>query len=148
MRLAADLIDRRLQPHDALPCNPPARHLSDQTADPLVLNQIGRGLTEDLQTLAFLAGYGIKSFLIAQSLNQIEKAYGLNNAILDNCHVRASFATNDERTPKRVSDALDAADPQPSATSPMNARVRGANFSSPKRYHGDRDARDEELCRS
>jgi type IV secretion system protein VirD4 len=56
--------------------------------------------------LAFLAGYGIKSFLIAQSLNQIEKAYGLNNAILDNCHVRVSFATNDERTAKRVSDAL------------------------------------------
>ena len=37
--------------------------------------------------LAFMAGYGLKSFLIAQSLNQIEKAYGPNNAILDNCHV-------------------------------------------------------------
>ncbi|MCW2086216.1 UNVERIFIED_ORG: type IV secretion system protein VirD4 [Bradyrhizobium japonicum] len=98
----------------------------------LVLNQIGRRLTEDLQAhdrrhrvlmmldefpalgrldffesaLAFMAGYGIKSFLIAQSLNQIEKAYGSNNAILDNCHVRVSFATNDERTAKRVSDAL------------------------------------------
>jgi len=53
----------------------------------------------------FMAGYGLKSFLIAQSLNQIEKAYGPNNAILDNCHVRVSFATNDERTAKRVSDA-------------------------------------------
>jgi type IV secretion system protein VirD4 len=53
-----------------------------------------------------MAGYGIKSFLIAQSLNQIEKAYGPNNSILDNCHVRVSFATNDERTAKRVSDAL------------------------------------------
>ena len=48
----------------------------------------------------------LKSFLIAQSLNQIEKAYGHNNSILDNCHVRVSFATNDERTAKRVSDAL------------------------------------------
>ncbi|PZQ83048.1 MAG: conjugal transfer protein TraG, partial [Ancylobacter novellus] len=46
------------------------------------------------------------AFLIAQSLNQIEKAYGPNNSILDNCHVRVSFATNDERTAKRVSDAL------------------------------------------
>ncbi len=97
----------------------------------LVLNQIGRRLTEDLHTnrkhrvllmldefpalgrldffesqLAFMAGYGIKAFLIAQSLNQIEKAYGQNNAILDNCHVRVAFATNDERTAKRVSDAL------------------------------------------
>jgi hypothetical protein len=56
--------------------------------------------------LAFMAGYGLKSFLIAQSLNQIEKAYGQNNSILDNCHVRVSFASNDERTAKRVSDAL------------------------------------------
>lgn len=98
----------------------------------LILNQIGRRLTEELNpaarpqrllfmldefpalgrldffesALAFMAGYGIKAFLIAQSLNQIEKAYGPNNAILDNCHVRVSFATNDERTAKRISDAL------------------------------------------
>ncbi len=98
----------------------------------LILNQIGRRLTEDLNAkgrrhrvllmldefpalgrldffesaLAFMAGYGLKSFLIAQSLNQIEKAYGPNNSILDNCHVRVSFATNDERTARRVSEAL------------------------------------------
>jgi type IV secretion system protein VirD4 len=98
----------------------------------LVLNQIGRRLTEQLNAkrrkhrlllmldefpalgrldffesaLAFMAGYGLKSFLIAQSLNQIEKAYGPNHAILDNCHVRVAFATNDERTARRVSDAL------------------------------------------
>jgi type IV secretion system protein VirD4 len=97
----------------------------------LILNQIGRRLTEALESrrrhrlllmldefpalgrlgffesaLAFMAEYGLKSFLIAQSLNQIEKAYGQNNSILDNCHVRVSFATNDERTAKRVSDAL------------------------------------------
>ncbi len=98
----------------------------------LILNQVGRRLTEDLNAkakrhrlllmldefpalgrldffesaLAFMAGYGLKSFLIAQSLNQIEKAYGANNSVLDNCHVRVSFATNDERTAKRVSDAL------------------------------------------
>ena len=98
----------------------------------LILNQIGRRLTEDLNAkgkrhrlllmldefpalgrldffesaLAFMAGYGLKAFLIAQSLNQIEKAYGQNNSILDNCHVRVGFASNDERTAKRVSDAL------------------------------------------
>jgi type IV secretion system protein VirD4 len=98
----------------------------------LVLNQIGRRLTEALDpsgrkqrllfmldefpalgrldffesALAFMAGYGLKSFLIAQSLNQIERAYGPNHAILDNCHVRVAFATNDERTARRVSDAL------------------------------------------
>src|SRR5437762_9917931 len=101
----------------------------------LLLNQIGRRLTESLDgsdgiarrqrlllmldefpalgrldffesALAFMAGYGLRAFLIAQSLNQIERAYGPNNAILDNCHVRVSFATNDERTARRVSDAL------------------------------------------
>lgn len=97
----------------------------------LILNQVGRRLTEELDAtnrhrlllmldefpalgrldffesaLAFMAGYGIKSFLIAQSLNQIEKAYGANNSVLDNCHVRVAFATNDERTAKRVSDSL------------------------------------------
>jgi len=48
----------------------------------------------------------LRSFLISQSLNQIEKAYGPNNSILDNCHVRVAFATNDERTAKRLSDAI------------------------------------------
>ena len=56
--------------------------------------------------LAFMAGYGIRSFLIAQSLNQIDKAYGQNHSILDNCHVRVTFATNDERTAKRISETL------------------------------------------
>jgi type IV secretion system protein VirD4 len=106
----------------------------------LVLNQIGRRLTEQLHaegngrrhkllmmldefpalgrldffetSLAFLAGYGVRAFLIAQSLNQIEKAYGEHNAILDNCHVRVAFATNDERTAKRISDALGTATEQ------------------------------------
>jgi type IV secretion system protein VirD4 len=56
--------------------------------------------------LAFIAGYGIRAYLIAQSLNQVTKAYGDNNAILDNCHVRIAFASNDERTAKRISDSL------------------------------------------
>ncbi|MBO9601873.1 MAG: conjugal transfer protein TraG [Novosphingobium sp.] len=63
-------------------------------------------------SLAFLAGYGVRAYLIAQSLNQIEKAYGEHNAILDNCHVRIAFATNDERTAKRISDALGTATEQ------------------------------------
>jgi type IV secretion system protein VirD4 len=58
------------------------------------------------QGLAFLAGYGVRAFLITQSLNQLDKAYGVNNAILDNCHVRVAFAANDERTAKRISDML------------------------------------------
>jgi type IV secretion system protein VirD4 len=57
-------------------------------------------------TLAYFAGYGVRAYLIAQSLNQIEKAYGPSNSILDHCHIRVAFATNDERTAKRISEAL------------------------------------------
>lgn len=106
----------------------------------LILNQIGRRLTEQLHgssgatrrplllmldefpalgrldffetALAFMAGYGVRAFLIAQSLNQIARAYGENNSILDNCHVRIAFASNDERTAKRISDALGTATEQ------------------------------------
>lgn len=56
--------------------------------------------------LAYLAGYGIKCFLIAQSLSQIEKAYGAQNSILDNTHVRITYGALDERTAKRISDLL------------------------------------------
>jgi type IV secretion system protein VirD4 len=57
-------------------------------------------------SLAFLAGYGVRAVLVAQSLNQIDKAYGPYQAILDNCHVRVAFTPNDERTAKRLSDTL------------------------------------------
>ena len=100
----------------------------------LILNQIARRLTETLPSadaasrrrlllmldefpalgrldffetsLAFMAGYGVRAFLVAQSLHQIDRAYGHNHAILDNCHVRVAFAPNDERTARRLSDAL------------------------------------------
>ncbi|CAN0580541.1 unnamed protein product, partial [Ectocarpus sp. 12 AP-2014] len=127
----ADLVDGN-QPATLYLVVPPSDIARTKPLVRLVLNQIGRRLTETLPEhgarqqlllmldefpalgrldffetqLAFLAGYGIRSFLIAQSLNQIERAYGPNNAILDNCHVRVAFATNDERTAKRVSDAL------------------------------------------
>lgn len=119
----ADLVEER-RPTTLYLVVPPSDISRTKPLIRLVLNQIGRRLTEDLHAkdhrqrllmmldefpalgrldffesaLAFMAGYGIKSFLIAQSLNQIEKAYGPNNSILDNCHVRVSFATNDERT--------------------------------------------------
>ena len=114
---------------------PPSDIIRTKPLMRLILNQIGRRLTESLDgsdgiarrhklllmldefpalgrldffesALAFMAGYGIRSFLIAQSLNQIDKAYGVNHSILDNCHVRVTFATNDERTAKRISETL------------------------------------------
>jgi type IV secretion system protein VirD4 len=136
----ADLVDGK-QPCSLYLVVPPSDISRTKPLIRLVLNQIGRRLTEQLDaagvappkhkllmmldefpalgrldffetSLAFMAGYGIRAFLIAQSLNQISKAYGENNAILDNCHVRVCFSTNDERTAKRISDALGTATEQ------------------------------------
>ena len=133
----ADLVDAK-QPTTLYLVIPPSDISRTKPLIRLLLNQIGRRLTEELapdtsrqrvlimldefpalgrldffeSALAFMAGYGLKAFLIAQSLNQIEHAYGQNNAILDNCHVRVCFATNDERTAKRVSESLGTATEQ------------------------------------
>ena len=130
----ADLVEAK-QPVSLYLVVPPSDISRTKPLIRLILNQIGRRLTEKLDaektrgrkhqllmmldefpalgrldffetSLAFMAGYGVRAFLIAQSLNQIEKAYGEHNSILDNCHVRVAFATNDERTARRISDAL------------------------------------------
>lgn len=130
----ADLIDAE-RPVSLYLVVPPSDISRTKPLIRLLLNQIGRRLTESLDgsdgiarrhklllmldefpalgrldffetALAFMAGYDLRAFLIAQSLNQVDKAYGDRNSILDNCHVRVTFATNDERTAKRISDAL------------------------------------------
>ena len=127
----ADLVDNP-EPTTLFLVVPPSDINRTKPLIRLILNQVGRRLTESIESvrkrhplllmldefpalgrldffesqLAFMAGYGIKALLIAQSLNQIERAYGQNNSILDNCHVRVTFATNDERTGRRVSDSL------------------------------------------
>jgi type IV secretion system protein VirD4 len=130
----ADLVDAA-RPVSLFLVIPPSDISRTKPLVRLILNQIGRRLTERLEgdpakrrrhqllmmldefpalgrldffetALAFMAGYGIRAYLIAQSLNQISKAYGETNAILDNCHVRIAFSSNDERTAKRISDAL------------------------------------------
>ena len=136
----ADLVEAK-QPVSLYLVIPPSDISRTKPLVRLVLNQIGRRLTEKLDgtaphgrkhqllmmldefpalgrldffetSLAFMAGYGVRAFLIAQSLNQIEKAYGEHNSILDNCHVRVAFATNDERTARRISDTLGTATEQ------------------------------------
>ena len=129
----ADLMEAK-KPVSLYLVIPPADLSRTKPLVRLILNQIGRRLTESLEgekgqtrrklllmldefpalgrldffetALAFMAGYGIRAYLIAQSLNQIVKAYGENNSILDNAHVRIAFAANDERTARRISDSL------------------------------------------
>lgn len=101
MRLILNQIVSRMMQEAPSPDRPRHRVL-------LMLDEfpaLGRLETFEME-LAFMASYGLKAFLIAQSLNQLDKAYGQNNSILDNCHIRVAFATNDERTAKRVSEML------------------------------------------
>ncbi len=99
----------------------------------LVLNQITRALMEDqikdasgrakrhdlmlmldefpqLGRLPFFetamgafAGYGLKAYLVCQSLNHIARAYGRDSVIIDNCHIVTAFAAADLETAKTIS---------------------------------------------
>lgn len=100
----------------------------------LVINQVARSLMEDqthdaegsekkhrlllmldefpqLGKLPFfeammgaMAGYGLKAYLVCQSLNHITRAYGRDSVILDNCHIVTAFAAADPETAKRIAD--------------------------------------------
>jgi type IV secretion system protein VirD4 len=99
----------------------------------LLINQVGRRLTESLHPregegakrhqlllmmdefpalgrldffqsqLAYLAGYGIKAFLVVQDLSQLYAAYGQTESIVSNCHVRVAFAPNKVETAQLLS---------------------------------------------
>jgi type IV secretion system protein VirD4 len=51
-----------------------------------------------------MAGYGLKAFLVTQSLNHLTKAYGRENVILDNVHVVTAFSAADNDTAKRIAE--------------------------------------------
>lgn len=56
------------------------------------------------RALAFMAGYGLKAFLIIQDLIQLQGTYGKENSIMGNCHIRIAYAPNDITTAKTLSD--------------------------------------------
>lgn len=53
--------------------------------------------------LSFMAGYGLKSYLIAQDIRQIVDQYGPNESIVSNCHIRVAFAPNQLETAELLS---------------------------------------------
>jgi type IV secretion system protein VirD4 len=55
------------------------------------------------ESLAFVAGYGIKMYLIAQDTAQLHAAYGQNESITSNCHVQNAFAPNKLETAEHIS---------------------------------------------
>jgi type IV secretion system protein VirD4 len=54
--------------------------------------------------LSYMAGYGLKAYLITQDIRQIVNAYGENESIVSNCHVRIAFAPNQQDTAKLLSE--------------------------------------------
>lgn len=55
------------------------------------------------EALSFMAGYGLKAYLIAQDLSQIVDSYGINESIVSNCQVRVAYAPNKLETAEMLS---------------------------------------------
>ncbi len=53
--------------------------------------------------LSYMAGYGMKAFLITQDIRQIVDEYGPNESIVSNCHVRIAYAPNQYDTAELLS---------------------------------------------
>ncbi len=46
------------------------------------------------KAIGYIAGYGLKTYVIIQDLNQLYKEYTKDEAITSNCHVQVAFAPN------------------------------------------------------
>ena len=53
--------------------------------------------------LSYMAGYGLKAYLITQDIRQVVDAYGNNESIVSNCHIRIAFAPNQFETAELLS---------------------------------------------
>jgi type IV secretory pathway TraG/TraD family ATPase VirD4 len=53
--------------------------------------------------LSYMAGYGLKAYLITQDIRQIVEEYGPNESIVSNCHVRVAYAPNQYETAELLS---------------------------------------------
>jgi type IV secretion system protein VirD4 len=55
------------------------------------------------ESLAFIAGYGLKAYLIIQDMSQLWTAYGKDESVFSNCHVRVAYAPNKVETAELLS---------------------------------------------
>jgi len=53
--------------------------------------------------LAYIAGYGIKAYIITQDVQQLYKAYSNHESIVSNCHVQLAYAPNKQETAEWLS---------------------------------------------
>jgi len=55
------------------------------------------------EALAFIAGYGMKAYLIIQDISQLWAAYSKDESIFSNCHVRVAYTPNKIETAELLS---------------------------------------------
>jgi type IV secretion system protein VirD4 len=55
------------------------------------------------ESLAYFGGYGLKAYLVVQDLAQLHGAYGREESILSNCHLRVAYAPNKVETAEWLS---------------------------------------------
>lgn len=58
------------------------------------------------EQLAYIAGYGLKAFMICQGLPQLQKIYTKENSIVTNCHIQIFYAPNDTVTADEIEKQL------------------------------------------
>ncbi len=58
------------------------------------------------EQLAYIAGYGLKAFMICQGLPQLQKIYTKENSIITNCHIQIYYAPNDTVTADEIEKQL------------------------------------------
>ena len=58
------------------------------------------------EAMAYIAGYGLKAYLIVQDIAQLWGAYGRDESVTSNCHVRVAYAPNKIETAEWLSRML------------------------------------------
>jgi type IV secretion system protein VirD4 len=90
---------RRLKSRSEVPDEPKRRRVL------LMLDEFAAlGKMESLEhSLAHCAAYGVKAYLVVQDLAQLFAAYGRDESIVANCHIRVAFAPNNVQTAELLS---------------------------------------------
>lgn len=58
------------------------------------------------KALAFIAGYGLKAYLITQDISQLQRVYTRDESIMSNAHIQIAYAPNKNETAEYISKML------------------------------------------
>ncbi len=106
VRIMVNMVVRLLADKMDFENGRPVAHYKNRL--PMMLDEFpSLGKLEILQeSLAFVAGYGIKCYLICQDINQLksrETGYGPDETITSNCHVQNAYPPNRVETAEHLS---------------------------------------------